>query len=138
MGGPDLIGLSGALIAGYAHLPQIRHLTKEHCSAGISRSAFALWFLASILVTINALFIHAVVFVALGIIQISSTGVISSSEPISRATLPLPRQRQRQSHRHPARLNVATMMVSLQLLSPGQLPLKRRLSRHAMSGVGRH
>jgi len=64
------------LIAGYAYLPQIRHLTKEHCSAGISLSAFALWFLASILVMINALFIHAVVFVVLGVIQISSTGVI--------------------------------------------------------------
>lgn len=76
MDGPNLIGLTGALIAGYAYLPQIRHLTKEHCSAGISRSAFALWFLASVLVTINAAFIHSVVFMALGVIQISSTGVI--------------------------------------------------------------
>jgi uncharacterized protein with PQ loop repeat len=42
MDGPSLIGLTGALIAGYAYLPQIRHLTKEHCSAGISRNAFAL------------------------------------------------------------------------------------------------
>ena len=76
MDGPNLIGLTGALIAGYAYLPQIRHLTKEHCSAGISRSAFALWFLASVLVTINAVFIHSLVFIALGVIQISSTGVI--------------------------------------------------------------
>ena len=76
MDGPNLIGLTGALIAGYAYLPQIRHLTKEHCSAGISRNAFALWLLASILVTINAVFIRSVVFVVLGMIQILSTGVI--------------------------------------------------------------
>ena len=76
MDGPNVIGLTGALIAGYAYLPQIRHLTKEHCSAGISRNAFALWFIASVLVTVNAVFIHSLVFIALGVIQISSTGVI--------------------------------------------------------------
>ena len=76
MDGPNFIGLTGALIAGYAYLPQIRHLTKEHCSAGISRSAFALWFLSSILITINAAFIRSPVFLVLGIIQILSTGVI--------------------------------------------------------------
>jgi uncharacterized protein with PQ loop repeat len=51
---PDVIGLTGAAIAGYAYLPQIIHLIKERCSAGISRTAFALWFLSSVLVTINA------------------------------------------------------------------------------------
>jgi uncharacterized protein with PQ loop repeat len=76
MDGPNLIGLTGALIAGYAYLPQIRHLTREHCSAGISRRAFALWFFSSVLVTINALFIQSVVFIVLGIVQISSTAVI--------------------------------------------------------------
>jgi uncharacterized protein with PQ loop repeat len=73
---PDLIGLTGAVIAGYAYLPQIIHLVKEHCSAGISRTAFALWFLSSLLVTINALFIEAVVFIFLGVIQISATAII--------------------------------------------------------------
>lgn len=73
---PNIIGFAGALIAGYAYLPQIRHLVKEHCSAGISRSAFALWFISSVLVTINAVFIYSVVFTVLGAIQLSSTGVI--------------------------------------------------------------
>jgi uncharacterized protein with PQ loop repeat len=76
MDGPNLIGLTGALIAGYAYLPQIRHLTREHCAAGISRRAFALWFFSSVLVTINAFFIQSVVFIVLGIVQISSTAVI--------------------------------------------------------------
>ena len=73
---PDLVGLTGAVIAGYAYLPQITHLVKERCSAGISRTAFALWFLASVLVTINALFIQSVVFIFLGVIQISATAII--------------------------------------------------------------
>jgi uncharacterized protein with PQ loop repeat len=73
---PDVIGLTGAAIAGYAYLPQITHLIKERCSAGISRTAFALWFLSSVLVTINALFIQSVVFISLGVIQISATATI--------------------------------------------------------------
>jgi uncharacterized protein with PQ loop repeat len=73
---PNVIGLMGAVIAGYAYLPQIKHLVQEHCSAGISRRAFALWFLSSVLITVNAVFIHSLVFTALGMVQISATGVI--------------------------------------------------------------
>jgi uncharacterized protein with PQ loop repeat len=73
---PDFIGLTGAVIAGYAYVPQITHLIKERCSAGISRSAFALWFLSSVLVTINALSIQSVVFIFLGVVQISATAII--------------------------------------------------------------
>jgi uncharacterized protein with PQ loop repeat len=76
MHGPNLIGLTGALIAGFAYLPQISHLVKEHCSAGISRSAFALWLIASVLITINAFYIKSAVFISLGIIQICATALI--------------------------------------------------------------
>ena len=76
MNGPNLLGLTGALIAGYAYLPQITHLVKERCTAGLSRTAFALWLASSVLVTINAVYIHAVVFIALGAVQILSTGII--------------------------------------------------------------
>lgn len=72
----NLLGLAGALLAGYAYLPQIRHLTKEHCSAGISQRAFGIWFVASILITANAIYIHSTVFTVLGAIQIASTGII--------------------------------------------------------------
>jgi uncharacterized protein with PQ loop repeat len=78
MNGPNMLGLTGALIAGYAYLPQIRHLIAERCSAGISRSAFALWFISSVLVTINAAYIGSVVFMVLGAIQIASTAIIFS------------------------------------------------------------
>jgi uncharacterized protein with PQ loop repeat len=72
----ELIGLSGASLAGYAYLPQIRHLIHEQCSAGISRGAFSLWLLASVLMTIHAVLLPAVVFMVLGGIQIGAIGVI--------------------------------------------------------------
>jgi uncharacterized protein with PQ loop repeat len=72
----ELIGLSGASIAGYAYLPQITHLIREQCSAGISRKAFALWFGASILMTIHAVLLPALVFIVLGAIQIAAISVI--------------------------------------------------------------
>ena len=72
----ELIGLSGASLAGYAYLPQIRHLVREQCSAGISRAAFSLWLLASVLMTIHALLLPAAVFIVLGGIQIGAIGVI--------------------------------------------------------------
>jgi uncharacterized protein with PQ loop repeat len=73
---PNLLGLIGAIIAGLAYVPQITHLTREHCTAGLSRGAFALWLLSSVLVTINAVYIHSVVFMVLGGIQILSTAII--------------------------------------------------------------
>lgn len=76
MNGPNLIGLTGAVISGCAYIPQIVHLVKERCSAGLSRSAFALWLISSILITINALYIHAIVFIVLGFIQMLSTATI--------------------------------------------------------------
>jgi uncharacterized protein with PQ loop repeat len=76
MDGPNLVGLTGALIAGSAYVPQILHLIRERCSAGVSRSAFALWLLSSVLVTINALYIEALVFIILGTVQIFSTAII--------------------------------------------------------------
>jgi len=72
----ELIGLSGASLAGYAYLPQIRHLIQERCSAGISRSAFLLWLLASVLMTIHAVLLPALVFIVLGAVQIGAIGVL--------------------------------------------------------------
>ena len=72
----ELIGLTGASLAGYAYLPQISHLVRDQCSAGISRSAFTIWLLASILVTVHAILLPAVVFIALGAIQIGAITTI--------------------------------------------------------------
>jgi uncharacterized protein with PQ loop repeat len=72
----ELAGFAGAMMAGAAYVPQIRHLIKERCAAGISRSAFGVWLVASLLVTTRAVAIRSRVFIVLGAIQVLATAVI--------------------------------------------------------------
>ena len=69
-------GFAGAGLAGAAYVPQISHLIRARCAAGISRLAFGIWLLASVLVTARAIAIGAGVFITLGGIQIMATAVI--------------------------------------------------------------
>jgi len=69
-------GFVGAGLAGAAYLPQISHLIRARCSAGISRLAFAVWLLSSLLITTRAVAIGAGVFIVLGAIQIVATALI--------------------------------------------------------------
>jgi len=73
----EIAGFVGAGLAGTAYVPQISHLIRARCSAGISRLAFEAWLLASVLTTARAIAIHADVFIALGGIQIAATTVIT-------------------------------------------------------------
>jgi hypothetical protein len=66
----------GVGLAGAAYVPQIWHLVRVHCSAGISRFAFCVWLGASLLVTTHAIATRAVVFILLGAVQIVATTVI--------------------------------------------------------------
>jgi uncharacterized protein with PQ loop repeat len=72
----EVAGFIGAGLAGAAYVPQIWHLIKERCSAGLSRIAFAVWLAASLLVTTHAFAIGAVVFIVLGTIQLAATATI--------------------------------------------------------------
>ena len=72
----EIAGFAGAGLAGAAYVPQISHLVRAHCAAGISRLAFAVWLLASVLVTARAIAILASVFIVLGGIQIVATALI--------------------------------------------------------------
>ena len=72
----EFAGFAGAGLAGAAYVPQISHLIRARCSAGISRLAFAVWLLASVLTTARAIAIHAGVFIVLGGIQIVATALI--------------------------------------------------------------
>ena len=72
----QIAGFAGAGLAGAAYVPQISHLIRARCSAGISRLAFEVWLLASVLVTARAIAIHAGVFIVLGGIQIVATTLI--------------------------------------------------------------
>jgi hypothetical protein len=72
----EIAGFAGAGLAGAAYVPQISHLIRARCAAGISRLAFEIWLLASLLTTARAIAIHAGVFIVLGGIQIVATTVI--------------------------------------------------------------
>jgi hypothetical protein len=72
----EIAGFVGAGLAGAAYVPQISHLIRARCSAGISRLAFEVWLLADLLTTTRAIAIHADVFIVLGGIQIVATTLI--------------------------------------------------------------
>jgi uncharacterized protein with PQ loop repeat len=73
----QIAGFVGAGLAGVAYVPQISHLVRAHCSAGISRLAFETWLMASVLTTAHAIAIRAAVFIVLGGIQIMATVLIT-------------------------------------------------------------
>src|SRR5262249_28188776 len=72
----EIAGFAGAGLAGAAYVPQIHHLVKAHCSAGISPPAFEAWLLAALLTTAHAIAIRAGVFIVLGGTQIVATALI--------------------------------------------------------------
>jgi PQ loop repeat len=72
----QIAGFAGAALAGAAYVPQIYHLVRARCSAGISRPAFEVWLLAALLTTARAVAIGAGVFIMLGGIQIVATALI--------------------------------------------------------------
>src|ERR1700746_789099 len=72
----EIAGFVGAGLAGAAYIPQISHLIRARCSAGISRLAFEVWLLAALLTTARAIASHAGVFIALGGIQIVATALV--------------------------------------------------------------
>src|SRR5262249_48099843 len=72
----EVAGFAGAGLAGAAYVPQVSHLIRARCSAGISRLAFGVWLLASVLTTAQAVAIGAGVFIVLGGIEIVATTVI--------------------------------------------------------------
>lgn len=58
----EIIGFTGSGLVIWAYVPQINHLVKAHCSAGISRRAYALWFIAALLLLVHAIMIRDSVF----------------------------------------------------------------------------
>ena len=72
----QVAGFIGAGLAGAAYVPQIWHLARVHCSAGISRVAFVVWWTASVLITSHAVATGAAVFIALGVVQIAAITLI--------------------------------------------------------------
>lgn len=65
---------TGLVIVGY--IPQVVHLIKERCTAGISVAAFSLWCAASLLFLIHAAVIRDAVFVAVQTVNLVAGGLI--------------------------------------------------------------
>ena len=72
----EIAGAAGTLVVAIAFLPQIIHLAKEYCSAGVSLNAWLLWLLGSVLIFLHALNEMDVVFITLQIVNIAAISLI--------------------------------------------------------------
>jgi uncharacterized protein with PQ loop repeat len=70
------LGYTGTALVIVAYLPQIIHLVREQCSAGLSAGAYMLWGLAAILLLSYAISTRDPVFVALQSYQLGATVLI--------------------------------------------------------------
>jgi lipid-A-disaccharide synthase-like uncharacterized protein len=66
----EIGGFAGTLIMAIAYVPQIVHLARERCSAGVSLPAWLLWLLGSVLIFSHALVVMDVVFITLQTVNI--------------------------------------------------------------------
>lgn len=76
MASVGIVGYAGTAIVMAAYAPQIAHLVREHCSAGISTRAYALWSLSSALFLIHASMISDMVFIVVQIVSLIANSVI--------------------------------------------------------------
>ena len=72
----EIAGFTGAGISGAAYIPQIGHLIRARCSAGMSEMAYSWWLVASGLVMVQAIATRATVFILLGGMQITAMIII--------------------------------------------------------------
>lgn len=64
------LGFAGALIVAMGYLPQIVHIAREGCSAGVSLKAWALWLVSSVLIFAHAFAVVDPVFIVLQSVNI--------------------------------------------------------------------
>lgn len=72
----QIVGFAGTALVITGYVPQIHHLIKERCTAGVSVPAFAVWWAASLLFLVHATMIRDVVFVGVQIVNLAAGGVI--------------------------------------------------------------
>jgi uncharacterized protein with PQ loop repeat len=72
----ELLGFTGAGLVIIAYLPQVIHLIKERCSAGISLWTYQLWLAAAALLLAHAAMIGAVVFIILQAVTMILTAAV--------------------------------------------------------------
>lgn len=74
----ELIGVLGIAISVLAYLPQVVHLAKERCSAGVSGRAWAMWLVSSVLIGALAVHRRDLVFILLQVSSMTSAAIILS------------------------------------------------------------
>jgi uncharacterized protein with PQ loop repeat len=72
----SIIGYMGTVLVIGAYAPQIWHLWTEHCSAGISQRAYALWILSSALFLAHSVLIGDPVFMVTQLVNIVALVII--------------------------------------------------------------
>jgi lipid-A-disaccharide synthase-like uncharacterized protein len=72
----EFLGITGIAISVAAYLPQVVHLAREHCSAGVSRRAWAMWLASSLLVGVLAVHRGDSVFILLQVSSLTSAAAI--------------------------------------------------------------
>ena len=72
----SVVGYLGTGLVIGAYAPQIWHLWTEHCSAGISARAYALWVLSSALFLGHSIIIGDAVFMVTQLVNIVALAII--------------------------------------------------------------
>ena len=72
----EMIGYLGIAVSAIAYLPQITHLAKAHCSAGVSTRAWGLWMLSGLFIGAQAVKSGNPVFVALQAMNLAASFAI--------------------------------------------------------------
>jgi lipid-A-disaccharide synthase-like uncharacterized protein len=72
----EFLGIIGIAISVAAYVPQVVHLGREHCSAGISTRAWAMWLVSCCLIGALALHQRDPVFVLLQATTLISAALI--------------------------------------------------------------
>jgi lipid-A-disaccharide synthase-like uncharacterized protein len=72
----EILGVAGIGISVLAYVPQVVHLGREHCSAGISSRAWAMWVVSGLLIGALALHRRDPVFILLQISTLTSAAII--------------------------------------------------------------
>ena len=72
----ESLGIIGIALSIVAYVPQITHLGRKHCSAGISRRAWTMWLVSSVLVGALAVDRGDPVFILLQASTMTSAAVI--------------------------------------------------------------
>ena len=72
----EALGVAGIAISMLAYLPQVVHLARQHCSAGVSSRAWTMWLVSSLLIGALAVHRHDAVFTLLQISSLAAAAAI--------------------------------------------------------------